>query len=419
MKADRRAEIGKRLALAAAVVALLLVPKFLSDRFVFVFIQMLTASLFALAFNLLWHHTRLLSFGHAAYYGTGMFAVIHLMRAAETGALAVPLPLIPLAGALAGCLLGVVSGFFATVRTGTYFAMITLAVAELIYALGSQWEGLFGGEAGLSSMRLAWAGWTFATTGEVYYIVLGWFLPAIASLYFIGLTPLGRLASAIGDDETRVRFLGYNAHTVKTIVFALSAFYAGLAGGLLALTNENVNYGSFSGTVSASVVLQTFIGGSSAFFGPVIGAAGLTWLGAVLSDVTRLWLLYVGAAFVLMMLYIPDGIAAFAAANLRILRHEPWRRITSLYLLSALAVVGWSAAIIFAVESAALLTADGPAKGSADFRLFAFAWSARSPVTWAFPAALAIGGHLALLAAIRRRRAMEDDGVDDSGERAR
>src|SRR5439155_11937855 len=114
---------------------------------------------------------------HAAYFGTGMFAVIHLMRAAESGALAVPLPLIPLAGALAGCLLGVVAGFFATVRTGTYFAMITLAVAELIYALGSQWEGLFGGEAGLSSMRLAWAGWTFATAGEVYYIVLGWFLP--------------------------------------------------------------------------------------------------------------------------------------------------------------------------------------------------------------------------------------------------
>ena len=396
----------KRLAIAAAVVGLLLVPALFGDRFVFVFIQMLTASLFALAFNLLWRHTRLLSFGHAAYFGAGMFAAIHLMRLAEMNVLVMPLPLIPLGGALAACLLGVVAGYFATVRTGTYFAMITLAVAELIYALGSQWEALFGGEAGLSSMRLPWAGWNFATTGEVYYIVLGWVVPAAASLYFVGLTPLGRLAFAIGDDETRVRFLGYNAHLAKTLVFALSAFHAGLAGGLLALVNENVNYGAFSGTVSASVVLHTFIGGSGVFLGPVIGAAGLTLLGALLSDVTRLWLLYVGAAFVLMMLYSPEGLAALFAANLRLWRELPWSSLVRLYLLGGLAVFAFVCSTVFVVELAARAMAEGAS--SASIALFGTTWSLSSPVTWAIPVALALAGHVALKAAIRQRRRLEE-----------
>ena len=393
-------------AIIGTTLALLLVPSLFGERFVFVFIQMLTASLFALAFNLLWRHTRLLSFGHAAYFGTGMFATIHLMRAAETKLLVVPLPLLPLAGGLAAFVLGMVAGYFATVRTGTYFAMITLAIAELIYALGSQWESLFGGEAGLSSIRLPWAGWTFATAGEVYYVVLGWFLPAVASLYFVGLTPLGRLAFAIGDDETRVRFLGYNAHLAKTAVFALSAFYAGLAGGLLALANENVNYGSFGGTISASVVLQTFIGGSSVFLGPIIGGAGLTLLGALLSDVTGLWLLYVGTAFVLMMLYSPEGIAAFVTANLRLWRDLPWRRLAPLYLLAALAALAFACTTVFIVELSARAMSEGVAI-DANIMLFGRAWSLLSPVTWILPISLAIVGYLSLKTAIRHRRVLE------------
>lgn len=397
------------LLVAAAVTLLLLVPMLFGDRLVFVWIQMLTASLFALAFNLLWRHTRLLSFGHAAYFGTGMFAAVHLMRLADAGTLAVPLPLIPLGGALAAGLLGIVAGYFATVRTGTYFAMITLAIAELIYALGSQWEALFGGEAGLSSMRLPWAGWTFATTGEVYYIVLAWVVPAIALLYYVGLTPLGRLAFAIGDDETRVRFLGYNAHTAKTLVFALSAFHAGLAGlagSLLAIVNENVNYGTFGGSVSASVVLHTFIGGSNVFFGPVIGAGGLTILGALLSDVTRLWLLYVGAAFVLMMLYCPDGLASLTMANLRLWRQLPWQRLAPLYLLSGTAGAAFVCATVFIVEFTARLMAEGAT--ATDIVLFGRSWSAWSPLTWAVPLAFAVAGHIALQAAKRQHRRLEE-----------
>ena len=385
-------------ALIVAVAALLAVPFLGGDRFVFVAIQILTASLFALSFNFLWHNTRLLSFGHAAYFGAGMFAAIHLMRAAESHLLAVPLPLIPLVSAVAAGLLGLVAGFFATVRTGTYFAMITLAIAELTYAVGSQWETVFGGEAGLSSMRLPWLWWDFATSGQTYYVVRGWSLAGAGLLYYIGRTPLGRLAIALGDDEVRVGFLGYHVHLAKTLIFALSAFFAGLAGSLLGITTENASYGVFAGTISASVVLQTFIGGPGLFLGPVIGAAGLTLLGSLVSDVTRLWLLYVGIVFVLMMLYVPHGIVDFLSRTAQLWRSVPPRILAPWYALSCTAVVCGGAAVILAVETTALALAAQTAPISV--------------VTWAAPVILAALSAVAGIAAVRRHRQIVGSGND-------
>jgi branched-chain amino acid transport system permease protein len=336
--------------LLGAVVLLACVPLAASDRFLFTVIQMQVAALFALAFNLLWRHTRLLSFGHAAYFGIGMFATIHAMRAAESGFSILPPPLLPLVGAAAGMILGAAAGYFATIRTGTYFAMITLAVAELMYALGPQLETVFGGEMGLSSMRMPWLGLTFASTTQVYFVVLAWSLPAMASLYLFGLTPLGRIAYAIGDDETRVRFLGYDVHATKTLVFIVSAGYSGLAGGLLTFVTENVNYTIFGGTASAAVVLHTFIGGSGMFLGPVIGAAGLTLLGALLADATRLWLLYQGLIFVTMMLFVPEGVAPLILTRWQRWRTETgWRPVlldAGRLALLALAV----GAVVMAIE---------------------------------------------------------------------
>ncbi|MBA1149645.1 branched-chain amino acid ABC transporter permease, partial [Ectothiorhodospiraceae bacterium WFHF3C12] len=118
-------------------------------------------------------------------------------------------------------------------------------------------EGLFGGEAGLSSMRMPSMGLTFGSTLEVYYLTLGWTVICIALLYAYTRTPFGRLTLALRDNEQRIRFLGYNAHGTKIVVFAISAMFAGVAGGLLAMSNETANYNIFSTTVSAQVVLHT------------------------------------------------------------------------------------------------------------------------------------------------------------------
>ena len=301
------------LTLLLILAVLIALPIALPQRGVSTAIQMQIAALFALAFNILWRQTRLLSFGHAAFFGIGMFATIHAMRAATDGSAGLPLPLLPVFGLLAGLALGLVVGFFATIRTGTYFAMITLAFAEIIHQLSPQWESVFGGETGLSAMRMPWAGLSFGSDIEVYYLVLAWSLAATGAIYYFMLTPLGRLAFALGDNEQRVRFLGYNARLAKTLVFAVSAMFTGLAGGLLAIANENVDHTIFRASLSGQVVIHTFIGGAALFMGPVVGAAALTLIASLAADATRLWVLYQGLLFIIVVMYVPQGIVGLAA----------------------------------------------------------------------------------------------------------
>jgi branched-chain amino acid transport system permease protein len=312
-------------ALILMVAILVALPVFLPPRAIPTAVQMQIGALFALAFNILWRQTRLLSFGHAAFFGIGMFATVHVMRAAATGTIGLPLPLLPLFGLLAGLALGLVIGFFATARTGTYFAMITLAFAEIIHQLAPQWEAIFGGEAGLSATRMPWAGFSFGSDVEVYYLVLAWTLVAVGAIYYFTLTPLGRLASALGDNEQRVRFLGYNARLAKTLVFAVSAMFTGLAGGLLAIANENVDHTIFRADLSGQVVIHTFIGGAGLFPGPIFGAAALSLLTSLAADATRLWALQQGLLFVIVVMYMPQGIVGLAVELVARWR-RPFRR---------------------------------------------------------------------------------------------
>jgi branched-chain amino acid transport system permease protein len=397
-------------AVLAAVIVLIVLPLVLNERYIGTLIKMLAASLFALAFNILWRQTKLLSFGHAAYFGVGMFAVVHLMRAIEAGSFSLPLPLVPFAGLGVGLAFGWIAGFFSTIRTGTYFAMVTLAIAELIHQLAPQWEGVFGGEAGLSSMRMPWAGITFGSDVEVYYLVLAWFVLAVAAMYLFTLTPLGRLAFALGDNELRVRFLGYGTHAMKTRVFAVSGMFAGLAGGLLALANENVDHTIFNAFVSGSAVIHTFVGGAGIFFGPVIGAAGLTVFGFVVSDATRLWILYQGIIFVLVVMYAPQGIGGLIGDHV-----EPWRQgklrgLAGPYFIALLAASSLTGGTVFLFEYLARLFSDpygiqaATTKGLPVVEFFGTAWPHTSPVTWIVPLALFAAGILLLRLAIKRSR---------------
>lgn len=362
---------------------LLLAPFWFGDRYANLTIRMMIAALFASAFNLLWRQARLLSFGHGVYFGAGMFAVVHLMRAIEAG-FNMPLILVPLVGALVSLAVGLTFGFVATLRSGAYFSMITLAIAELVYSLGPRWQGLFGGEAGISSMRMPSMGLNFATLNQVYLIVLLWCMVGFGILWFFAKTPLGQIAYALGDNEQRLRFLGYRTHAVKVVLFALSAALSGLAGGLLGITAENVDYTVFSPASSAAPVIQTFIGGADMLLGPALGAALLTGFGNIFSDVTRLWLLYQGIAFVLVVLFLPGGIAGSFAAGNRV----PWRKA----VVNAFAVVLCSCSLIFIFESASVLLSDaymsrraGQGGAWVDYRLFNLDLAPLSPLVWGLP----------------------------------
>ncbi len=307
----------KRSLLVLAVVAVLAVlPYLVSESMTNAAIQMLIAALFASAFSLLCGQAGMLSFGHAAYFGLGSFAAVHAMNAFNGEGL-LPTPLIPLAGAGIGLLAGIGAGWFSTKRAGVYFAMITLALAELLHALAPHLKDTFGGEAGISSFRMAAWGFDFGSTIQVYYLVLAWVVGSILLLYLLTLTPFGRLTLGLRENTHRLRFLGYNTHALGTAVFTISAMFAGIAGSLQAVNIEAANYVVFDAGISTTVVLNSFIGGVGTFFGPAIGAAVMTFFGHVTSDMTRTWLLYQGLIFVLVMMFLPRGIVGEAAEWLK------------------------------------------------------------------------------------------------------
>lgn len=392
-----------------AVCALLLValPPFVGLGWQNALTNMLIASLFAVAFNLLMGQGGMLSFGHAAYYGLGAFAVLHLMTAIENG-LPFPTPFLPLAGAAVGLAGGLIAGYFATQRAGVYFSLVTLAMAELIHALAPHWEGVFGGESGLSSMRMPSMGLIFGSQIEVYYVTLAWVAVSVGLLYAYTRTPFGRLTLALRDNEQRVRFMGYNAHGTKIVVFAISTMFTGVAGGLLAMSAETANYNIFTTHVSAQVVLHTFVGGSGVFFGPVLGASMLTLFGFLASELTRSWLLYQGVIFVLVMLFLPRGLGG-GALDLWKMRHRiAWSRIgapLSVSILGGLITAGGSVFLIQTLEHIFAQAYQAAVERTGDWaevHVLGGVWDPLSVVTWIIPAVLVAGG-LTLLVAGRRK----------------
>lgn len=365
-------------------------PLFVGRGVQFALVNALIAALFAASFNLLMGQGGMLSFGHAAYYGIGAFAVLHLMRAIEAG-LYFPTVLLPLAGGAAGLLVGLLFGFFATQRAGVYFSLVTLAVAELLHVLAPRWEGLFGGEAGLTSMRMPSLGISFGTPLEVYYLALVWVVTCIGLLYAYTRTPFGRLTLALRDNEQRIRFMGYNAHATKVVVFAVSTMFSGIAGGLLAVANESANYNIFSLHASSQVVLATFVGGSLVFMGPIIGAFLLTLFSFAVSDVTRSWLLYEGIVFVLVILYAPNGLAGVIQAHVAQRHILPWPKLSLPYLAVAVCGIVLLNAIVFTVQSIEIVfgeqyqNAAAAAGYFADYSLFGMTWSPLNPLTWLVP----------------------------------
>lgn len=293
--------------LLISVVFLITLPWFVSASMLNATVLMLISALFAMAFGLLCGQAGMLSFGHAAYFGVGAFAAVHAMNALGGEGL-LPTPLLPLAGAGMGLLSGLLAGYFSTKRTGVYFSMITLALAELLHALAPHLKTVFGGEAGVSSFRMPAWGIGFGTLNDVYYLTLAWTLISISLLYLFSKTPLGRLALGLRENAHRLRFLGYNTHVLGTLIFAVSAMFAGLAGALQSLNIEASNYVVLETHVSAAVVLNSFIGGVRVFLGPAIGGAVMTFFGYITSDLTRVWLLYQGIIFVLVMMFLPRGI---------------------------------------------------------------------------------------------------------------
>ncbi|MBC7500793.1 MAG: branched-chain amino acid ABC transporter permease [Herminiimonas sp.] len=292
--------------------------------------QIGTVMIFALSFNMLLGQGGMLSFGHAVYSGLGAFFAIHAMNMVAGGRLAIPVSLIPLVGGIAGMFFGVLFGYVTTKKSGTTFSMITLGLVELVFASSLMFPAFFGGEGGISTNRVIgqpFMGITFGPQIQVYYLIAFWLFICTIGMYAFTQTPLGRIANAVRDNPERVEFIGYDTQWVRYMTLILSAFFAGISGGLSAINFEIVSAENVSAIRSGGVLLFTFIGGIGFFFGPMIGAVMGIFLTVMLSDITKAWQLYLGAFFIIIVMFAPGGVAMILMLNLRLIKFKKFGRV--------------------------------------------------------------------------------------------
>jgi len=297
--------------------------------------QMGIAIIACLSYNILLGQGGMLSFGHAVYTGLGSYMAMHALNAVTAGKFNIPVSLLPLVGGLSGMGFAVLLGWVTTRKSGTPFAMITLGVAELVFAMSLMFSEFFGGEAGVSGNRVTgqpFMGITFGPQIQVYYLIAAYTFLCVAAMYALTQTPLGRILNAVRDNPERVEFIGYSTQRVRYLAFIFAGFFAGIAGGLGAINFEIVTAEVVGAARSGAYLLFTFLGGATFFFGPIIGGVLMVIAFVLLSELTKAWLLYLGLIFLFMVMYAPGGIASLIMMNLRVAKFGKLRQIWTSYL---------------------------------------------------------------------------------------
>ncbi|MCD6674103.1 MAG: branched-chain amino acid ABC transporter ATP-binding protein/permease [Burkholderiaceae bacterium] len=276
--------------------------------------RILIWGLVGIGFDLLFGYAGLLSFGQSAFFGTGgMFAAYLLTQTEFTNTIAAVV-----VGTVVAGIVGYLVGLIALRRTGIYFAMITVAIAEVFFFLEfNPLSAYTGGENGLPgvptpNLELGFTTIEFDDNFSMYIFLAFWYFVGLVVALRIVRSPVGLLLRAIRDNPLRAQALGHNIHGYKLTVFVVAAMYAGFAGGLLGLMQGFMPPDAFMFHTSGEIIMQTAIGGAGTLFGPLLGAA--TWL--YLSDFFQTtlnlgatWKLVLGIVFVLLVVFLRRGLA--------------------------------------------------------------------------------------------------------------
>jgi branched-chain amino acid transport system permease protein len=313
LKAPKQATfvVSEALAFAIMLAALLIAPFYIYPVFL---MKALCFALFACAFNLLIGYVGLLSFGHALFFGWAAYVAAHTAKVwGLTPELAV------LAGTAVGAALGFVTGALAIRRQGIYFAMITLALSQMMYFFALQAK-FTGGEDGIQAVP---RGRLFGIVDlsnqtAMYGFVLVIFLAAFLLIYRIIHSPFGEVLKAIRENEPRAISLGYKTDRYKLIAFVLSATLAGLAGSTKAIVFQLASLTDVHWTMSGEVVLMTLVGGLGTVFGPVIGAFIIVAMQTYLAEFGQWVTVIQGTIFIACVLLFRRGIVGEIAHLLRI-----------------------------------------------------------------------------------------------------
>ncbi|ROZ68551.1 branched-chain amino acid ABC transporter permease [Ramlibacter sp. WS9] len=359
--------IGRWIIWSLFALVLLVAPKLFTSSLSHTMLsQMGIAIIVCLSYNILLGQGGMLSFGHAVYSGMGSFLAIHTLNMVSKGGLPLPVSLIPIVGGLSAMVFAVLFGWVTTKKAATPFAMITLGIGELVWAMSLMFPEFFGGEGGISGNRVTGPkplGITFGPQIQLYYLIALYTFVCTGLMYAFTRTPLGRMLNAVRDNPERVEFVGYDTQKVRYIAFIIAAFFAGVSGGLAALNFEIVTSEVVSGPRSGAYLLFTFLGGATFFFGPIIGAILMVLAFVLLSEMTKAWLLYLGLIFLFMVMYAPGGIASLIMMNLRVAAFgrlkELWVSYLALAVTAFIALLG-AAAMIEMVYHLKLNAALGP-----------------------------------------------------------
>jgi branched-chain amino acid transport system permease protein len=304
-------EVGRSFAFVIMVAVLLVAPLYFYPVFL---MKALCFALFACAFNFLFGYVGLLSFGHALFFGWASYVAAHTAKVwGLTPELAV------LAGTAVASALGFVTGALAIRRQGIYFAMITLALSQMMYFFALQAK-FTGGEDGIQAVPRGRLFGIIDLSNQMamYAFVLVVFIGAFLLIYRIIHSPFGEVLKAIRENETRAISLGYKTDQYKLIAFVLSATLAGLAGGTKAIVFQLASLTDVHWTMSGEVVLMTLVGGLGTVFGPVIGAVVIVAMQTYLAEFGQWVTVIQGTIFVGCVLLFRRGIVGEIAHLLRI-----------------------------------------------------------------------------------------------------
>jgi branched-chain amino acid transport system permease protein len=299
------------------------IPWLGSRYYTFLATDIVILALFATSLNLLLGSTGLVSFGHAAYFGVGAYACAILTKTHGFPVLA-GLFAAPIAAAAVAAFFG----FFCVRLTRIYFAMLTLAFAQIVWAICIRWNSVTGGEQGLPSVPYPDMAWMDAVPflaslriGEKYYLVVLIIVAiSFALLRMIVHSPFGRMLTLIRENPERAQFVGIDVRRYELAAFVLAGAFAGVSGALFGIFNRGVFPDFAYWSKSAEVLIMTLLGGMGHFWGPAVGAAAILWLHQQITAYTQFWPFILGTILIVLLFVFPGGLVGAV--------HTGWNRLT-------------------------------------------------------------------------------------------
>jgi branched-chain amino acid transport system permease protein len=276
----------------------------LSQYYLYLIIKIIVWALFATSFNLVLGYGGMMSFGHAAFYGTGAYTCALLLMKTSC-----PMPLAFLAAPLAAALAGLIIGYFSVkIRGIFYFATLTLSFAQLLYILVFKWRSFTFGDDGIQGIPSPALISTLETYVNYYYFALTVTLICLYILWRIVKSPFGLILKALRENPERSTFIGVRVQSYRLIAFVISAFFSGVAGALYVFLETSIAPDMLKWSVSGEVLLMGLLGGMQVFLGPALGAAIMVLLNSFITSYTEYWGLFIGVTLVLIVLFFPQGV---------------------------------------------------------------------------------------------------------------